>query len=77
MEYLRLFFDWGLRPIPLYHPFDGCHCYRESEPGQCFDPWRGYHQCIGKVPQDSKWADKEYTIEDFKHPCNLALAMGK
>jgi len=68
-EAARFYLDNNFRPIPVYGPQMGCKC---QNPEGCSD------QCLGKVPIDRDWMDKDlYSPWDFPDGCNLALAMGK
>jgi len=71
IRWVERYFDKGLRPIPIHHPMDGCHCLYKNKEEECGD------QCLGKVPKDKDWANKTYSISDFNEPCNVALAMGE
>lgn len=71
LEMVNSYFDKGFRPIPVYHPLEGCQCLYKEKEDNCGD------QCLGKVPKDRGWADKLYSPDDFKEKCNVALGMGK
>lgn len=71
LEWVQRYLDKGMRPIPLYHPEDGCQCAHKDKEESC------ENQCLGKVPRHADWAEKSYSIEDFRDRCNVGLAMGK
>jgi hypothetical protein len=69
-EAAQRYVDAGLRPIPVWPPSAGCRCERKH-------PERP-DQCWGKLPRDTKWADRPlFRAEEFDPTDNIALAMGK
>ena len=77
MEMIERYFDDGFRPIPIYHPSQGCQCLRKDTEERCDRQEDERNQCLGKVPRYKDWADRDFTIDDFKDISNVALAMGK
>lgn len=71
LEWVSRYIDSGLRPIPIYHPIEGCRCLYKEKEENCGD------QCLGKVPLHRDWANRDFNVDDFKDPCNVGLAMGK
>lgn len=85
IEYTQTYLSMGLRPLPVFHPDDGCQCNYKNTSQSCdlsdsersLDSPSQYMQCYGKVPMDEKWQDIPYSIEDFNESCNVALQMGR
>ena len=70
---VEFYLNNNFRPIPLFGPSHGCQCGHD-----CRKMGGQFQQCIGKVPIDPEWANKElFTPDEFPEGCNVALAMGK
>ena len=68
----NLYLDNNFRPIPVFGPQMGCRCTRRQDSTGC------QQQCLGKVPVDPNWADKDlFSPWDFEEGFNVALAMGR
>ena len=54
LHWVSLYMKMGWRPVPIFHPDEGCRCKAGCDDAQCH----------GKVPIDANWAEimKKYTV---------------
>lgn len=64
----------GYRVMPLYGVHEKCKHPVVIEDGVKNDC---NAQCWGKVPMYEHWPDTDFTVDDFKPGCNIAMIMGK
>ena len=73
-EAVAFYLSKGYRVMPLFGVREKCKHPVVIEDGVKKDC---NAQCWGKVPMYEHWPDRDFTIDDFKDGCNLAMILGK
>ncbi len=68
---VEFYHSHGFRAMPLFGIHEKCKHTPIKPELDC----KG--QCWGKVPMFEHWPDKQFTVNDFKEGCNLAIILGK